>query len=233
MYLYLLILRYRTNTMSSHHHQHHDPRSLIIGGEDIEPGRYPYFVSIDKNNGVIVSGALIAPDIVLSAGHITLNHMDNLTVKVGPYQVHQDETQAETIPVADWVLADNWDQFAPLYFANDYVILQLAYGASASKHPPVTLNRNAQIPTPGTPVVMTGLGWTNATYQSPADTVQQVELLSVGSDECAAANDPSRGLSYQNLIVESMFCTRGPPGTVRDGWYVVLCCLFVCFDSAA
>jgi len=207
--------------MSSHHH----PRSLIVGGEDIEPGRYPYFVSIDKNNGVIVNGALIAPDIVLSAGHITLNHMDNLTIKVGPYQVHENEPQAETIPVADWVLAENWAEFAPLYFANDYVILQLARAASSS-HPPVTLNRNAQIPTPGTPVVMTGLGWTNATYLSPADTVQQVELLSVSNDECAAAQDPARGLSYQNLIVESMFCTRGPPGTVRDGWYVC-CCLLV------
>jgi secreted trypsin-like serine protease len=36
-----------------------------VNGEDAVKGRYPYFVTLQKYG----AGALIAPDIVLSAGH--------------------------------------------------------------------------------------------------------------------------------------------------------------------
>jgi len=41
-------------------------RQLIVGGQVAQPGKYPYFVSIDNGN---CGGSLIAPDIVLTAGH--------------------------------------------------------------------------------------------------------------------------------------------------------------------
>ena len=40
-------------------------RVLIINGENAVPGRYPYFTTLDR----FCAGALIAPDIVLTAGH--------------------------------------------------------------------------------------------------------------------------------------------------------------------
>lgn len=191
-----------------------------MGGHNIEPRRYPYFVSIDKNNGVIVNGALIAPDIVLSAGHIALDQMDNLTIKIGPYAVH-DETEpfAETIQCEEYLVPDTW-RFMPMpgFFHDDLMILKLA---QKSNHTPVKINRNPAVPRDGQMVVMTGLGWLNQSYLSPASIVQEVQLMTVGNDKCRAATDPSRGKSYAQAIDDSMICTTSPPNTTRDGWYVL------------
>jgi len=46
-----------------------DERKLIIGGNIARPGNYPYFVHFD---GIACGGTLIAPDIVLTAGHCKL-----------------------------------------------------------------------------------------------------------------------------------------------------------------
>lgn len=42
-----------------------DERALIVGGQEARRGKYPYFVLINDGCG----GSLIAPDIVLTAGH--------------------------------------------------------------------------------------------------------------------------------------------------------------------
>ena len=100
-----------------------DHRRLIIGGHNIRRRRYPYFVSIDKNNGVIVSGALIPPDIVLSAGHVALDNVDNLTLKVGPHSMNETESFAEEIPIEQRVLPPDWSVFP---FANECMIFKLS-----------------------------------------------------------------------------------------------------------
>lgn len=209
-------------------------RNLVVGGHNIVKGRYPYFVSIDKNNGVVVNGALIAPDIVLSAGHIALNHMDNLTLKVGPYAVH-DETEvaigfAEEIPVEAWVVPPNWEETFPGYFANDYLILKLA---RKSSHRPVKVNRDPSIPSAGQHLILAGLGWTNEFFPSPASIVQEVELMYVPNPVCENTTDPMRGITYNGKIDPTMLCTIEPPGTgKRDGWYAsFLLCLSMFYCS--
>jgi hypothetical protein len=192
-------------------------RHLVVGGHDIVEGRYPYFCSIDKNNGVIVNGALIAPDIVLSAGHIGLDFMDNLTLKVGPYAVHQNETFAETIPVEKWIMAPTWSQLENMYFTDDFLILKLEH---SSTHRPVQINRDPTIPFPGQRVILTGLGWLNESFLSPADIVQEVELETISNQQCSSASDPTRGITYKGKIVDSVVCTVAPANTTRDGWYV-------------
>jgi secreted trypsin-like serine protease len=42
-------------------------RNLIIGGNIGTPGDYPYFAHLE---GISCGGSLIAPDIVLTAGHV-------------------------------------------------------------------------------------------------------------------------------------------------------------------
>jgi secreted trypsin-like serine protease len=187
-------------------------RELVIGGHDVQKGRYPYFVSIDKNNGVVLNGALIAPDIVLSAGHIALNNMDNLTIAVSAWSVL--DQKKEVIPVQEWVLHPEWNQFLPGFFSNDFLIIQLA-GRSTQK--PVQINRNPDIPAAGQDVIITGLGWTNATSLSPATIVQETTLLTVSNEKCGLAYDPSRNLTYAGKIMPTMLCTTSPPNKTRDG----------------
>jgi hypothetical protein len=204
--------------MSRDLHLRHPQRRLIIGGHDIVHGRYPYFCSIDKNNGVVLNGALIAPDIVLTAGHITLNNMNNLTLKVGAFAVHGNEsTAAEEIPVKAWIVHANWSQFATDFFANDFCLLKLARTTSI---PPIQLNRDPVLPVMESAVHMLGLGWTNETALSPSNIVQEVKLITIGNDDCERAMDPVRNLTYHDMIVPSMLCTVAPPNTTRDGWYV-------------
>ena len=44
-------------------------RKLIIGGNVAAPNDYPYFAHL---SGIACGGTLIAPDIVLTAGHVSL-----------------------------------------------------------------------------------------------------------------------------------------------------------------
>jgi Trypsin len=43
-------------------------RNLIIGGNAAKPGDYPYFAHFE---GISCGGSLIAPDVVLTAGHVS------------------------------------------------------------------------------------------------------------------------------------------------------------------
>ncbi|GKY91266.1 hypothetical protein MPSEU_000099200 [Mayamaea pseudoterrestris] len=193
-------------------------RRLVIGGHNVEAGRYPYFASIDKNNGVVLNGALIAPDIVLTAGHIATNNMDNLTLKIGAYDVHPDAAHeslaGEEIRVEGWIMHSNWSQFAPEFFANDFCILKLS---NTSKVRPLRINRNPLVPLTHSSVIMLGLGWTNESYPSPSSIVQEVDLLTVANEACQNSTDAMRGLTYDSLILPSMICTTSPPNTTRDG----------------
>jgi len=198
--------------------QQQEQRQLVIGGHPVEQGRYPYFVSIDKNNGVVLNGVLIAPDIVLSAGHIALNHMDNLTITMNAWSVHGPTPPNQVIPMEKWVLHPEWSQFAPLYFAHDFIILKLN---GTSSYKPVKMNRNATVPAEGDEIRIMGLGWTEEQVLSPSDIVLEADLMVVSNEKCEAANDPLRGVSYEGLIVPTMLCTTSPPNTTRDGWYVI------------
>lgn len=44
-------------------------RKLIIGGNPAKAGDYPYFSHME---GISCGGSLIAPDVVLTAGHVSL-----------------------------------------------------------------------------------------------------------------------------------------------------------------
>jgi secreted trypsin-like serine protease len=58
-------------------------RNLIIGGRVAKPNDYPYFTHLE---GIACGGSLIAPDIVLTAGHCKLSKpADYKTVHVGRY----------------------------------------------------------------------------------------------------------------------------------------------------
>lgn len=191
-------------------------RRLIIGGTNIPKLRYPYYVSIDKNNGVIVSGALIAPDIVLTAGHVILDNMDNLTIKIGPWAPRNNESEtAQEIAVQHYMLHPDWNMTTAGLFQNDFMVMKL--GESDVRHTPVALNRNADIPMVNATVNMMGLGWTQPTTLSPATVVQEATLVCVSNDECESAEDSLRGSLYLGEIDDTMLCTVSPPNTTHDG----------------
>jgi len=190
-------------------------RELIVGGQDAEKGRYPYYVSLDYNNGVVLSGALIAPDVILTAGHCLENSNEELTIKVGTYSMSEDNsTDYDIVEIGTPILHPAFDRVQPESFRHDFLIFHLA---NSSSHQPVRINRDSAVPAINRTVVMMGLGWKTLAYWSPADTLQVANLTVFSNDDCAQSTDPARGLTYAGLIDETMMCTGVIPNNTRDG----------------
>jgi secreted trypsin-like serine protease len=153
---------------------------------------------------------------VLTAGHVILDNMDNLTVKIGSWAPRQEEATAETIAVQQYILHPEWNMTDLELFQNDYMIIQLT---EPSNHTPIALNRDPNVPTlDNATVTMMGLGWTMPTTLSPSTIVQETLLTCIGNQECESAVDPLRyNLSYAVEIDETMLCTISPPNTTHDG----------------
>lgn len=197
-------------------------RNLIIGGHDAEEGRYPYFAVFNHFGG----GVLIAPDIILTAGHcdppisqhakVRLNHtifeFDDFT---------QEPDDAETFFI---VRKERHPDYYSLQqgeeHVNDFNIFQLSGMSSVT---PVKLNRDSGRPLPNQTVTVIGMGSTQPdpkTFESSAaSTLQEVNLQIISQQQCENSTDPSRpDKTYQGQIVEeSMVCTKGGLHNARDG----------------
>lgn len=193
-------------------------RQLIVGGQDAVRGRYPYFASLDYNNGVVLSGALIAPDFVLTAGHCLENDIEGMTLRVGTYSLSHDinATDFDIVNVGIAILHPGFDRFQPEYFSHDFLLFHLN---ETSSHPVVSINRDPAVPKPLEDTVnIMGLGWTTLAYQSPADTLQVANLTAISNEECNLSQDPGRPVfAYEGLIDDTMLCTIAVPNNTRDG----------------
>jgi len=76
--------------------------AAIIGGEQADPGEYPYDVNYD-----FCGGALIVPEIVLTAAHCPEQEQLDITgffvVWVGAYRKLSTDEGAQRRTVEDWV----------------------------------------------------------------------------------------------------------------------------------
>ncbi|CAB9521180.1 Tryptase beta-2 [Seminavis robusta] len=195
-------------------------RSLIIGGHNAQPGRYPYFATFDHFGG----GILIAPDIILTAGHC--NPPLDQPVKV---RINHDKFQStdfakepedeETFSIVKIVqhpdfYTISWDETV-----NDYNIFKIS---GFSKETPVKLNRDATLALDGQIVAVIGMGSMKpdpATFvETSATTLQEVDLTVLSHDQCEEAFDPARpDQAYKGRIFEDrMICTSGGPHNEKD-----------------
>jgi hypothetical protein len=144
-------------------------RQLIIGGHDAIPHRFPYYVSLDYHNGVVLSGALIAPDFVLTAGHCLENDTNKVTVRVGTYTLgiknnnnnnvtttttmtDPVDVQGIVIPIRQAMRHPSFFEFQKECFTHDFLLFQLTQASSnlTSELPFAKINRNPHIPKPVT-----------------------------------------------------------------------------------
>jgi secreted trypsin-like serine protease len=191
--------------------QNSEHRGLIINGRNAEKGRYPYFVTLDHNGG----GVLIAPDIVLTAGHCKPRKRDNLKPRVGTYSFSRDRkiVDYEQFDIVDMVRHPGWIQVNEDDFIWDFLLIKLD---GKSNKPVIKINRQADVPYEGQYVVAMGVGNTNPYFESKADTLQEVPLEYLSNDMCSESFDPARNLTYQDHINISMMCTTGGPRNERD-----------------
>lgn len=189
---------------------------MIIGGHEVTKGRYPYFVSLNHFGG----GALIAPDIILTAGHCKPHWHDHVRPRIGTFDLKHDRIgdDVQERSIVDMRRHPEWLALGEDDFVNDFSILQL--DRPVLDRPTIRLNRNPHVPAAGQSVVAMGLGNTNPDYDSRTDRLRQVSLEYLPNGECARKADPERNLTYENRIDPSMLCTVGGPRNERDAWYV-------------
>ena len=212
-------------------------RNLIINGVDADPDAFPYFAFIGWGGG-----ALIAPDMVLTAGHCLPDDAKTLakmTVQVGKYyrdddkksrhkrrkddqdQGEDDDLDDGSSPVETFRVARaiQHPQFhieehgrGEDVFQHDYLLLKLDGRSDA---PVVSINRDPNVPRPGDELTVTGMGWIKPTWPDVFPKVlQTVQLDYLPNNQCARSS--GRGISYRRKIEDWHLCTTGGPGNERD-----------------
>lgn len=209
-------------------------RRLIVHGADAAPDRFPYFVTLDR----VCGGALIAPDIVLTAGHCKPKHLDSVgEVHVGTYYFEADnendtqveEDDKETFALADMVRHPHFQRKGDDEFRHDFTILKLK---GRSMLPVVRINRHDQVPAPQQELTAVGLGDLYNEWADDDDdhddsqqergplrptVLQQVTLNYLPNEECRLASNEEESYSDPpNRIGSTHLCTFTPPHNDKD-----------------
>jgi secreted trypsin-like serine protease len=200
-------------------------RQLIIGGQVARPGKYPYFALINRECG----GSLIAPDIVLTAGHCKphrtirnsgesgaeVDHVRVGIVARRPNEVDWDEDDAliseeETFAVLDAKRHHRFERLGDDEFRYDFTLIRLN-GTSA--HPTIAINRDSGLwdrnyHATDIQVTAMGMGWTDKHRPSRSNLLREVNLTVVPNDICEQTHDDEE--SYKGRIGRSHLCTFTP-----------------------
>lgn len=167
----------------------------IVGGEEVQEGRYPYMVALmDCNDRQFCGGSLISEDWVLSAAHCkgVATH-----VYIGRHDLSDETEEYESIEV-------DLEIKHPLYFEafteKDYLLIKLK---RPSAFTPVKLDSGTATLTHGTPVTVMGWGLIipETTFLPGVETsvLREVEVNVVANTICF--------FSY-GFITPNMLCAK-------------------------
>ena len=193
-----------------------------MGGHDASENKYPYFATFGHFGG----GVLIAPDIILSAGHVHPPVEQHVKVRLNHSHFSSTNYSAalpdnETYAITAIVQHPAFYTISGHEKVHDYSLFVLD---RPSTIPPVKLNRRSRIPEPGQIVKVVGMGSMSpnpATFvQTSATNLQVVELEVLSHNQCLeTSGDPLHRphVSYHGRVFsECMFCTSGGPNNEKD-----------------
>ena len=145
----------------------------IIGGEVVTgPNKYPFFVSIRRWGLSYCGGALIHPEFVLTAAHC---NDGGLTTVVNAYL---NENVNSTF-IRQAFVHPNYNSSSE---SNDFLLLQLDNPVTDVE--PIVMNREDNVPAPGSNLTVIGLGSTQLTGP-PSDVLREVMVRSVSHQNCS------------------------------------------------
>jgi len=169
----------------------------IVGGTAAARGDYPFFVRVDHNFFPACGGSLVAPDVVLTAGHCLTESIDSLSTIVNGYHDNPDiEPDQHPRLVVEAIRHPDYDTTK---YYNDVLLLRLE--EPVYDIPFVELNKDSEQPVVGEDVTVMGLGALEEAGGYP-DLLQEVDLGVVDPETCTKAYE-SVGLGpiYEDIML--------------------------------
>ena len=183
----------------------------IINGQPTIQERHPYIASLLDTSTMshVCGGTLIAPDIILTAGHCS-GFFD--AIQVG---LHDLTDQSGTYDTYDHLLVEE-HRVHPRFgniIMNDFALAKL-YGSTVSGVSPIRINKSQAIPNVDDTLSVLGWGVTEVTADGIAiegtspNVLHSINVTAITNDECNESSGIWKGnsVSYSGHITDNMIC---------------------------
>lgn len=173
----------------------------VVGGSDVARGAYPYFVRIDVNYYPHCGGSLVAPDVVLTAGHC---QEEQMSVIVNGYHDSHEVNDDQRFRSVEYTLRH--PEYEDTTYQNDLMLLKLVRPVNII--PYVKLNRDIEKPAVRETVLVMGLGAIVEGGDGP-DLLQAAEVEVMDHTKCSRAYERTLGMVIKEDI---MLCAGSRTG---------------------
>lgn len=177
-----------------------DPETRIVGGQQSDPGEFPYYVDLGG-----CGGSLVAPDVVLTAAHCGSYEGD--TVIVGAFRAGSTQNNAVEVSVIDEAMHPGYNDDT---VENDFMLLKLSQEVNIpGSNVVLSLNSQYSTPSDGEDLTVLGLGDTQEGGGSP-NFLRDVEVQAVDTNTC------NRQSAYDGEVTDSVMFCAGVDGGGKD-----------------
>jgi secreted trypsin-like serine protease len=163
----------------------------VVGGQSAEPGSFPwmaYVLDVRGDDAGQCSGTVVAPDLVLTAGHCAENMQTGVLNEASGYQVvtgnvdwNAAETERQVSGVTRVIACSCFDRGTDI---GDVALLELSTPTSA---PAVTF---ASSPRGGTKALLAGWGKTHYNQEAPVEQLQWAPTVVQPAERCEREAPP-------------------------------------------
>ena len=97
----------------------------IVGGEDAQPGEFPYQVSWQSKHGFnSCGGSILKHHFILTAAHCCEGVPHNYQIVAGEYNVDEDDGTEQRLEIQKRIIHENYDDYS---VDNDVCILHVRF----------------------------------------------------------------------------------------------------------
>jgi suppressor of tumorigenicity protein 14 len=158
----------------------------IVGGAPVDIESFPHQVGVTSDRGLRCSGAIVAPQWVMTAAHCVADDPPGLEISAGVARL--SDVDAVRVPVSRIVLHPGYDDGSPPY--GDIAMLRLQHALELGGETIAAVglvdpdDEAAGLTTPGT--VATVAGWGSIRENGPLpDDLRAVDVVIVDNDEAS------------------------------------------------